>query len=151
MARSKGPIHRYFPPSLPFASSGLFKNSAKLPKINNDLVASKHFFPVGETRWLLTLKIKGGNMTKAELIERVAKECKIPKATAERAINAVTDNISKCLKKKDKITLTGFGTFQTAKRRARTGRNPQTGAMINIKAAIVPRFKPGKQLKNSIQ
>ena len=90
-------------------------------------------------------------MTKAELIERVAKDCKIAKATAERAINSVTDNISKCLKKKDKITLTGFGTFQTAKRRARTGRNPQTGAMINIKAAIVPRFKPGKQLKNSIQ
>lgn len=90
-------------------------------------------------------------MTKAELIERVAKECKIAKATAERAINAVTDNISKCLKKKDKITLTGFGTFQTARRRARTGRNPQTGAVINIKAAIVPRFKPGKQLKNSVQ
>lgn len=90
-------------------------------------------------------------MTKAELIARVAKECKIPKATAERALNSVTNNISKCLKKKDKITLTGFGTFQVSKRRARTGRNPQTGALINIKAANVPKFKAGKQLKQSIR
>lgn len=90
-------------------------------------------------------------MTKAELIEKVAKECRIPKATAERAINSVTDNISKCLKKKDKLTLTGFGTFLVAKRRARTGRNPQTGALINIKAATVPRFKAGKQLKQMVQ
>ncbi|MDX1386304.1 MAG: HU family DNA-binding protein [bacterium] len=90
-------------------------------------------------------------MTKAELIARVAKECKIPKATAERAINSVTNNISKCLKKKDKITLTGFGTFHVSRRRARTGRNPQTGAAINIKAATVPRFKPGKQLKSSVR
>lgn len=90
-------------------------------------------------------------MTKAELIEKVAKECRISKATAERAINSVTNNISKCLKKKDKITLTGFGTFQVSKRRARTGRNPQTGALINIKAANVPKFKPGKQLKQSIR
>lgn len=90
-------------------------------------------------------------MTKAELIARVAKECNIPKATAERAINSVTDNISKCLKKKDKITLTGFGTFHVARRRARTGRNPQTGALINIKAAMVPRFKAGKQLKGMIR
>jgi DNA-binding protein HU-beta len=90
-------------------------------------------------------------MTKAELIARVAKECRIPKATAERALNSITDNVSKCLKKKDKITLTGFGTFMVSKRRARTGRNPQTGALINIKAAIVPKFKPGKQLKSSIR
>ena len=90
-------------------------------------------------------------MTKAELIEKVAKECRIAKATAERAINSVTNNISKCLKKKDKISLTGFGTFMVSKRRARTGRNPQTGALINIKASNVPKFKPGKQLKQSIR
>lgn len=90
-------------------------------------------------------------MTKAELIAKVAKECKVSKATAERTINSMTNNIAKCLKKKDKITLTGFGTFLVSKRRARTGRNPQTGALINIKAANVPKFKAGKQLKQSIR
>jgi len=86
-------------------------------------------------------------MTKAELINQVAREARISKAGAEKAINSLTNNIAKCLKKKDKITLTGFGTFLVAKRRARTGRNPQTGAPIEIKAAQVPKFKPGKQLK----
>ncbi len=90
-------------------------------------------------------------MTKAELVSRIAKECKLSKATAERAINAITDNISKCLKRKDKITLTGFGTFMVSKRQARMGRNPQTGAVINIKAAVVPKFKPGKLLKNQVK
>ena len=86
-------------------------------------------------------------MTKAELISRVAKEANISKAAAEKAINSVTGNVAKCLKKQDKITLTGFGTFLVAKRKARMGRNPQTGATINIKASKVPKFKPGKQLK----
>ena len=90
-------------------------------------------------------------MTKAELIEKVAKDCKISKALAEKTINSVTNNVSKCLRKNDKITLTGFGTFYVTKRRARTGRNPQTGAVINIKARRVPRFKPGKQLKEWIK
>lgn len=88
-------------------------------------------------------------MTKAELIANVAKETKISKAQAEKAINSVTNSIAKCLKKKDKITLTGFGTFQVSKRKARKGRNPQTGAEINIKAANVPKFKAGKQLKDA--
>jgi DNA-binding protein HU-beta len=89
-------------------------------------------------------------MTKAELIAQVAKECKTSKATGERAVNAVFNNLGKCMRKKDKITLTGFGTFYVAKRRARKGRNPQTGAEITIKAANVPKFKPGKQLKDMI-
>ncbi len=88
-------------------------------------------------------------MTKADLIAQVAKETKLSKTSAEQAINAVTTTISKCLKKKDKITLTGFGTFLVSKRKARKGRNPQTGAEINIKAANVPRFKAGKQLKDA--
>lgn len=87
-------------------------------------------------------------MTKAELIEYIAKDCKISKSLAENVLNTVTHNISKCLRKKDKLTLTGFGTFYVSKRRARVGRNPQTGAEINIKARNVPRFKPGKQLKD---
>ncbi len=90
-------------------------------------------------------------MTKQELINRVAKEANLSKAGAERALNAVTENISKCLRKKDKITLTGFGTFMVSKRRARTGRNPQTGAPINIKASMVPKFKAGKQLKEWVR
>ena len=87
-------------------------------------------------------------MTKAELINYVAKECKSSKALTEKMINSVFTHIGKCLKKKDKITLTGFGTFYVNRRKARKGRNPQTGAPINIKAAYVPKFKPGKLLKN---
>lgn len=87
-------------------------------------------------------------MTKAELVNRIAKDCDCSKALAERTLNSSFDHIAKCLKKSDKITLTGFGTFYVAKRRARKGRNPQTGAEINIKARRVPRFKPGKTLKD---
>jgi DNA-binding protein HU-beta len=90
-------------------------------------------------------------MTKAELVGYIAKDCKISKAMAENVLNAVTHNVSKCLRRKDKITLTGFGTFYVSKRKARTGRNPQTGAEIQIKARNVPRFKPGKQLKDWTQ
>ena len=89
-------------------------------------------------------------MTKAELIEKVANDTDISKALAERVINSVTGNVTKCLKKNDKITLTGFGTFSVSKRKARTGRNPQTGQEIKIKATRVPRFKPGKALKDVI-
>lgn len=89
-------------------------------------------------------------MTKAELIEAVANDNDISKALAEQVINSVTENVSKCLKKGDKITLTGFGTFSVSKRKARTGRNPQTGAEIKIKATRVPKFKPGKSLKDRV-
>ncbi len=90
-------------------------------------------------------------MTKGELVAWVARDCKISKAVAERTLNAVTNNLQKCLKKKDKLTLTGFGTFYVAKRRARKGRNPQTGAEIDIRAANVPKFKPGKDLRRAVQ
>lgn len=89
-------------------------------------------------------------MTKAELINWVSRDCKCSKALAEKTLNSVTENVAKCLKKGDKITLTGFGTFSIAKRKARIGRNPQTGAEIKIKAARVPRFKAGKQLKDQV-
>ncbi len=90
------------------------------------------------------------NMTKAELIEQVAKDCDCSKALAENTINSLTGAVSKCLKKGDKITLTGFGTFSVAKRKARIGRNPQTGAEIKIKAARVPKFKAGQALKKLV-
>jgi DNA-binding protein HU-beta len=88
-------------------------------------------------------------MTKAELIARIAKDCKISKALAEKTLNSATDNVTKTLKKKDKITLTGFGTFSSSKRKARKGRNPQTGEVINIKACNVPKFRPGKELRDA--
>ncbi len=89
-------------------------------------------------------------MTKAELIDKLASENDVSKALAEKLLNSVTDQVEKCLKRGDKITLTGFGTFITSKRKARTGRNPQTGAEIKIKACRVPRFKAGKALKDSV-
>jgi DNA-binding protein HU-beta len=90
-------------------------------------------------------------MTKAELINQIAKETKSSKALAEKVLNSTTNNISKILKKGDKITLTGFGTFSVGKRKARVGRNPQTGAEIQIKAARVPRFKAGQALKKLVK
>jgi DNA-binding protein HU-beta len=90
-------------------------------------------------------------MTKAELIAIIAKETKISKASAEKAINAFTNSVTKALKKGDKLILTGFGTFSLAKRRARIGRNPQTGREIKIPANKVAKFKAGKMLKNAVK
>ena len=87
-------------------------------------------------------------MTKAELVEAMAKEAGISKVAAANALKAFMDGVTKTLKKKDgKVTLVGFGTFTKVKRKARTGRNPQTGASIKIKARSVVKFKPGKELK----
>ena len=90
-------------------------------------------------------------MTKAELIASIAKETKISKASAEKTLNAFTNTVTKALKKGDKLTLTGFGTFSVAKRRARIGRNPQTGKEIKIPATRVAKFKAGNLLKRSVK
>jgi DNA-binding protein HU-beta len=90
-------------------------------------------------------------MTKAELVAAMAKEAKIPKVSAERALNAFAGAVTKALKKGDKLTLTGFGTFCVAKRRARTGRNPQTGKEIKIAATKVAKFKAGNLLKSAVK
>jgi len=90
-------------------------------------------------------------MTKAELIAGIAKETKISKASAEKAINAFTHSVTKALKKGDKLTLTGFGTFSVAKRGARKGRNPQTGKEIKIPANKVAKFKAGKLLRSAVK
>jgi DNA-binding protein HU-beta len=90
-------------------------------------------------------------MTKAELIEKMAKEAKISKAAAGKALDSFMDGVTKALKKKDgKVTLVGFGTFQKSRRKARKGRNPQTGNPIKIKAKNVVKFKPGKKLKDAV-
>ena len=89
-------------------------------------------------------------MNKTELVDAIAKETGLSKKDSEKAIKAFTDAVSKELKKKGKVQLVGFGTFETAKRAARTGKNPQTGAAIKIPAATVPKFKAGKALKDAV-
>jgi len=90
-------------------------------------------------------------MTKADLVEKAAKEAKISKVAAATALNSFMEGITKGLKKKGgKVTLVGFGTFSKVRRKARKGRNPQTGAPIKIKATNVVKFRPGKKLKESV-
>ena len=89
-------------------------------------------------------------MNKAELIERVSKETNLTKTQVENTLNCITDSIKKAIKKDEEVKLVGFGTFTKSKRKARTGRNPQTGAEIKIPATCVPKFKPGKEFKDLI-
>ncbi|MFY8179485.1 MAG: HU family DNA-binding protein [Limnohabitans sp.] len=89
-------------------------------------------------------------MNKTELVEHIAGKSDISKAAASRALASIIDAVKKTLKKGDTVTLVGFGTFSVSKRAARTGRNPRTGAPLKIKAAKVPRFKPGKGLKDAL-
>lgn len=89
-------------------------------------------------------------MNKGDLIEAVAKDTKLSKAAAEKAINSVIANMSKGLKKGGKVSVAGFGTFTVRKRKARMGRNPQTGEEIKIPASKTVGFKAGKALKELI-
>ena len=89
-------------------------------------------------------------MTKEELIAKAAQDAGISKSQAGKALNAIIEGIEGALAKGDKVSLVGFGTFSVARRAARTGRNPATGATINIPAANVPKFKPGKKLKEAV-
>ena len=89
-------------------------------------------------------------MNKAELISALATKTGVSKKSAEASLNAITETISAELKKKGKVQLVGFGTFETRKRAARKGRNPQTGEEIKIAASTVPVFKAGKALKDRV-
>ena len=90
-------------------------------------------------------------MTKAELIEQMATDAKISKVAAGAALDSFMGNVTKALKKKDgKMTLVGFGTFTKVRRKARKGRNPQTGEPIKIKARNAVTFKAGKKLKDAM-
>lgn len=89
-------------------------------------------------------------MNKQDLIDVVAKTADLSKASAARAVNGALTAIAASLKKKQPVSLIGFGTFKVSNRAARTGRNPQTGKAIKIRAAKVPKFKPGKALKDSV-
>lgn len=90
-------------------------------------------------------------MNKAQLIEKIAAETKISKAQAEDILDAAIDNIKKAVKKGDDVKLVGFGTFTKAKRKARIGRNPQTGKAIKIPAANTPKFRAGSEFKNLVK
>ncbi len=89
-------------------------------------------------------------MNKSELIQHISHSADISKAAAGRALESVVSGIKTTLKKNGSVTLVGFGTFTVGKRAARTGRNPQTGAAIKIKAAKVPKFRAGKALKDAV-
>lgn len=88
-------------------------------------------------------------MNKAQLIDSIAENADISKAAAGRALDAFTDSVTSALKDGDQVALVGFGTFSVRERAARSGRNPQTGATIQIAAAKVPSFKAGKALKDA--
>lgn len=85
-------------------------------------------------------------MNKAQLIAQIAEDAGVTKTQANAALDSFVSTVTKTLKKGDKVTLVGFGTFSVSKRAARTGRNPQTGAAIKIKAKKVAKFKAGKEL-----
>jgi len=94
-------------------------------------------------------------MNKSELVQALANKTKLSRADAQRAIDAMFDTndgiISRALKKGDRIQITGFGTFETRKRKARTGRNPRTGKEIKIAATTSPSFRAGKGLKDRVR
>ena len=90
-------------------------------------------------------------MTKADLIDSMANGADISKVAAGKALDALTTTIAKSLKKGDKVTLVGFGTFTVTKRKARKGRNPRTGETIKIAASKSPKFSAGKAFKQAIK
>ncbi|MBN2331505.1 MAG: HU family DNA-binding protein [Deltaproteobacteria bacterium] len=89
-------------------------------------------------------------MTKAELVEAIAGKAGVSKAAAEKVLKAFMEEVKTGIKKGERITLVGFGTFYAAERPARTGRNPRTGDEIQIPACTVPKFKAGKALKDDL-
>ena len=89
-------------------------------------------------------------MTKAELVEFIAENADLTKADSTRALEAMIEGVTAGLKKKGKVTLVGFGTFNAKRREARNGRNPQTGETVKIAARTVPKFKAGNKLKDAL-
>ena len=90
-------------------------------------------------------------MNKTQLIDGIAKTTELTKTDIETVLNNTIDLIKKSVKKGDDVTLVGFGTFTKSKRKARIGRNPQTGKEIKIPAMTVPRFRPGKEFKEAVR
>ena len=99
---------------------------------------------------IIHLTTKNKNMNKAELIDKIAKDADVTKVQANAALDSFMNAVVTTLKKGDRVTLVGFGTFSVSERAARNGRNPQTGAVIKIKARKVPKFKAGKEFATRI-
>ena len=89
-------------------------------------------------------------MNKADLVEEVAKQTRLTKKACREAISAIIDTITDALARVERVTLVGFGTFRIVSRKARTGRNPRTGQVIQIPAKKVPKFVPGKGLREKV-
>ena len=89
-------------------------------------------------------------MNKAELVSAIAEKTELKKVDAEKAVKAFVDVVTEELKKGGKVQLVGFGTFEVSKRAAREGRNPRTGETMKIAESVVPKFKPGKALKDAV-
>lgn len=96
----------------------------------------------------VNFNLKGGRMKKADLVGKIAAAAGITKAQAEKALNSFITETTTALKAGDKVTLVGFGTFSAVTRKARTGRNPQTGSALKIPAKTSGKFSPGKSLKD---
>jgi DNA-binding protein HU-beta len=90
------------------------------------------------------------DVTKSDLANALAETTGMTKTASEKTVKAIIESVTTCLKKGDKLTLVGFGTFSTSKRDARKGQNPQTGKKISIPATVLPKFKAGKALKDSL-
>lgn len=129
-------------------------------KIQNQKTKFSDFFFDGkvnpgfnEEQFKTTKRSSNGGyiMNKAELIEKVASETGMTKADTERVLDATLNNIKKTVKKGNDVKLVGFGTFLKAKRKARTGRNPQTGKTIKIPASSFPKFRPGAEFKSMLR
>lgn len=90
-------------------------------------------------------------MNKSDLVSQVAQTSGLTRVDSEKAMDAVFSSIMGALKKGDEVRLVGFGTFTTAKRAATTGRDPRTGAPLQIAAKTLPKFRPGKQLKDAVE
>ena len=95
-------------------------------------------------------KLISNNMNKKELVEFIADKVDLSKADAERALEAFMEAVTVTLQKKDSVALTGFGTFLVSERSARDARNPMTGETVHVAAKTVPKFKPGKKLKDTV-
>ncbi len=90
-------------------------------------------------------------MNKGDLVGKIAKDAGLTKRQAEKAFDSLVGGIATALKKGQKVTFVGFGTFSISRRKARKGRNPQTGEPIKIAARKVPKFTPGKELKSAVK
>lgn len=96
-------------------------------------------------------ELKGDIMTKNDLVDKIANDCTIPKKTAEQALSSFLDGITEGLQSGEIIRFIGFGSFEISERKARSGRNPQTGETINIPSSKQVKFKAGKKLKEAVQ